>query len=118
MRTRAIISFIVVFAFAFFLGGWFLMPHLPPVPDHLVSVFEFDGFRFAPPVATLRSPLSGLQPACGVFAGCIMSKYCYIKIWRIFLFRHDLRRIELEGKTPMVRYGAKWASGACKSRGR
>lgn len=38
--ARAIVSFIVVFAFAFVLGGWFLMPHLPPVPDHPVSVFE------------------------------------------------------------------------------
>ena len=38
--AKAIVSFILVFAFAFFLGGWFLMPHLPPVPDHPVSVFE------------------------------------------------------------------------------
>jgi uncharacterized protein (DUF2062 family) len=42
MLARAIISFVVVFCFAFFLGGWFLMPHLPPFPDHLVSVFELE----------------------------------------------------------------------------
>ena len=38
--AKAITSFIVVFIFAFFLGGWFLMPHLPPVPDHPVTIFE------------------------------------------------------------------------------
>ncbi len=38
--AKAVVSFIVVFVFAFFLGGWFLMPHLPPVPDHPVTVFE------------------------------------------------------------------------------
>lgn len=42
MWARAITSFFVVFCFAFFLGGWFLMPHLPPVPDHPVSVFELE----------------------------------------------------------------------------
>ncbi|MFC1462724.1 hypothetical protein ACFLQU_03875 [Verrucomicrobiota bacterium] len=36
----AIVSFIVVFAGAFFLGGWFLMPYLPPVPDRPITVFE------------------------------------------------------------------------------
>ncbi|MDB5173082.1 MAG: hypothetical protein JWN51_1855 [Phycisphaerales bacterium] len=40
MWFRAITSFLFIFAFAFVLGGWFLMPHLPPVPDHPVSVFE------------------------------------------------------------------------------
>ncbi len=38
--AKAITSFIVVFVFGFVLGGWFLMPHLPPVPNHPVSVFE------------------------------------------------------------------------------
>lgn len=38
--ARAIGSFIVVFVIGFVLGGWFLMPHLPPVPDHPVSAFE------------------------------------------------------------------------------
>jgi hypothetical protein len=38
--ARAIVSFIVVSCFAFHFGGWFLMPHLPPVPDHPVTVFE------------------------------------------------------------------------------
>lgn len=37
---KAVVSFVVVFLFAFVLGGWFLMPHLPPVPDHPVTVFE------------------------------------------------------------------------------
>ena len=36
----AIISFVVVFAFAFILGGWFLMPHLPPRPRRPVGVME------------------------------------------------------------------------------
>ena len=39
---RAIVSFVVVFVLAFVLGGWFLMPHLPPTPDHLVTVFELE----------------------------------------------------------------------------
>ncbi|HEY2589836.1 MAG TPA: hypothetical protein VGI81_29095 [Tepidisphaeraceae bacterium] len=38
--AKAVVSFIVVFVLGFVLGGWFLMPHLPPVPDHPVSVFE------------------------------------------------------------------------------
>ena len=36
----ALISFAFVFVGVFFLAGWFLMPHLPPVPDHPVSAFE------------------------------------------------------------------------------
>lgn len=39
---KAIVSFIVVFAICFVLGGWFLMPHLPPTPKQPVSVFEID----------------------------------------------------------------------------
>jgi len=39
-QVKAAMSFFFVFVFAFVLGGWFLMPHLPPVPDHVVSVFE------------------------------------------------------------------------------
>jgi len=38
--VSALISFAFVFAAVFILAGWFLMPHLPPVPDHPVSVFE------------------------------------------------------------------------------
>jgi hypothetical protein len=38
--AKAIVSFIVVFVIGFVLGGWFLMPHLPPTPDHPVTVFE------------------------------------------------------------------------------
>jgi uncharacterized protein (DUF2062 family) len=36
----AIISFVVLFVFAFALGGFFLMPFLPPTPDHSVHFFE------------------------------------------------------------------------------
>ena len=39
-KLTAFISFAFVFAGVFFLAGWFLMPHLPPVPDHPISVFE------------------------------------------------------------------------------
>ena len=38
--AKAVVSFIVVFVFAFFLGGWFLMPYLPPVPDRPVTIVE------------------------------------------------------------------------------
>ena len=40
--VKAFISFLFVFLFAFVLGGWFLMPHLPPYPDHPVTVFELE----------------------------------------------------------------------------
>jgi hypothetical protein len=45
IRMRAILSlfsFLVIFILGFFLGGWFLMPHLPPVPDHPVSALELE----------------------------------------------------------------------------
>ena len=45
MWIRATISFAVVFVLAFVLGGWFLMPHLPPTPDHPVSAFELEYWR-------------------------------------------------------------------------
>lgn len=38
--ATAIIAFLFMFVLGFFLGGWLLMPHLPPVPDHPVSAFE------------------------------------------------------------------------------
>jgi len=38
--VSASVSFLLVFVGVFFLAGWFLMPHLPPVPDRPVSVFE------------------------------------------------------------------------------
>jgi hypothetical protein len=41
----ASISFLFVFAGVFFLAGWFLMPHLPPVPDHPISAFEADYWK-------------------------------------------------------------------------
>ena len=40
--VSAISSFIVVFGGVFFLAGWLLMPHLPPVPDRPVSAFEVE----------------------------------------------------------------------------
>jgi hypothetical protein len=39
-RTTATIAFLFMFAIGFILGGWFLMPHLSPVPEHPVGVFE------------------------------------------------------------------------------
>jgi len=39
---KRFVSFVVVFMFAFFLGGWFLMPHLPPYPTQQVSVFQIE----------------------------------------------------------------------------
>ena len=41
----AFISFAFVFAGVFFIAGLFLMPHLPPVPDHPVSAFEAEFWR-------------------------------------------------------------------------
>ena len=40
--VSASISFVIVFVFAFILGGWFLMPYLPPIPDRPISVFELE----------------------------------------------------------------------------
>ena len=40
--VSASVSFVVVFIFSFFLGGWFLMPYLPPKPDRPISAFELD----------------------------------------------------------------------------
>ena len=59
--TRAITSFIVVFILAFFLGGWFLMPVLPPVPDHPVSVFELEYWTTNWAGAVLGIILGGLS---------------------------------------------------------
>jgi uncharacterized protein (DUF2062 family) len=59
--VKAIISFIVVFVFAFILGGWFLMPHLPPVPAHPVTVFEGEYWRTNWAGALLGIVLGGLS---------------------------------------------------------
>jgi hypothetical protein len=40
-----IVSFVTIFVFVFFLGGWFLMPHLPPVPNHPISALELDYWK-------------------------------------------------------------------------
>ena len=45
MWIRATVSFVVVFAIAFVLGGMLLMPHLPPVPDHPVHFFELEYWK-------------------------------------------------------------------------
>lgn len=44
MKTTisAIVSFCFVSIGVFLLAGWFLMPHLPPIPDRPVSAFEFE----------------------------------------------------------------------------
>ena len=44
-HLSAFISFAFVSAGVFFLAGWFLMPHLPPVPRHPVSVFEAEYWK-------------------------------------------------------------------------
>lgn len=41
----AAISFVFVFIPVFFIAGWFLMPYLPPVPDHPISAFEGDYWK-------------------------------------------------------------------------
>ena len=42
---RAIVSFVVVFIFAFVLGGWYLMPYLPPTPDHPLHALELEYWK-------------------------------------------------------------------------
>ncbi len=59
--AKAVVSFIVVFIIAFILGGWFLMPHLPPVPDHPVGVFELEYWRTNWAGALLGVILGGLS---------------------------------------------------------
>lgn len=59
--VSACISFIVVFVFVFFLGGWFLMPHLPPTPDHPVTVFEIEYWTTNWAGAALGIILGGLS---------------------------------------------------------
>jgi hypothetical protein len=41
----AITTFIFVFILGFFLGGWFLMPYLPPTPNHPVNAFELEYWK-------------------------------------------------------------------------
>ena len=41
----AFVSFAFVFVGVFFLAGWFLMPHLPPVPVQPVSAFEAEFWK-------------------------------------------------------------------------
>ena len=36
------ISFIIVFVIVFILVGWFLMPHLLPIPLRPISVYQLD----------------------------------------------------------------------------
>lgn len=59
--AKAIVSFIVVFIIGFILGGWFLMPHLPPVPDRPVSVFEAEYWTTNWGGALLGAILGGLS---------------------------------------------------------
>jgi hypothetical protein len=61
MWMKAITSFVVVFVFAFVLGGYFLMPHLPPVPDHPVSMFELEYWTTNWAGAVLGILLGGLS---------------------------------------------------------
>lgn len=59
--ASAITSFIVVFACCFVLGGWFLMPHLPPVPPRPVTVFELEYWTTNWAGALLGLALGGLS---------------------------------------------------------
>lgn len=58
---KAAISFVVVFAFSFVLGGWFLMPHLPPTPAQPVTVFELEYWTTNWPGAVLGLLLGSLS---------------------------------------------------------
>lgn len=60
-KLSAAISFLVVFAIAFILGGWFLMPHLPPTPKHPVSAFELEYWTTNWAGAVLGLILGGLS---------------------------------------------------------
>jgi hypothetical protein len=55
------ISFIIVFVIVFILGGWFLMPHLPPIPESPISVYELDYPTVNLPGALLGLILAGLS---------------------------------------------------------
>ena len=57
----AMVSFALVFVFAFVLGGWFLMPYLPPVPDRPVTVFEREYWTTNWAGALLGAILGGLS---------------------------------------------------------
>lgn len=61
MWLRAIVSFLFVFLFSFVLGGWFLMPYLPPVPNHPVTVFELEYWSTNWAGAVLGILLGGLS---------------------------------------------------------
>jgi len=59
--VSAITSFVVVFALAFVLGGFLLMPSLPPVPDHPVRFFEAEFWTTNWAGAVLGLILGGLS---------------------------------------------------------
>ncbi len=61
MWIKAIVSFLFVFLFAFVLGGWFLMPYLPPVPDHPVTVVDAEYWTTNWAGAVLGLALGGLS---------------------------------------------------------
>ncbi|MCL2647931.1 MAG: hypothetical protein FWD61_13105 [Phycisphaerales bacterium] len=58
---KATVSFVVVFILSFVLGGCFLMPHLPPVPDRPVTVFEMEYWLTNWAGALLGAVLGGLS---------------------------------------------------------
>ncbi len=55
------ISFIIVFVIVFILGGWFLMPHLPPIPLRPISAYELDYWTDNGAGALLGLILAGLS---------------------------------------------------------
>jgi hypothetical protein len=60
-HISAFISFAVVFVGVFLLAGWFLMPYLPPVPDHPVSIFEGEYWKDNWIGSLLGAALGGLS---------------------------------------------------------
>jgi hypothetical protein len=61
LYAKAVASFLIVSAVAFVLGGWFLMPHLPPVPERPVTVFEAEYWTINWAGALLGLVLGGLS---------------------------------------------------------
>jgi len=73
------ISFIIVFVIVFILGGWFLMPHLPPIPDRPISVYELDYWTDNLPGALLGLILAGLSARSIIKKNTNTNKKSYVR---------------------------------------
>ena len=73
------ISFIIVFVIVFILGGWFLMPHLPPIPDRLISVYELDYWTDNWAGALLGLILAGLSARSIIKKNTNTNKKSYVR---------------------------------------